>query len=169
MVEVDSLKHTMQVLSPSSRGDNLTQATQINSKFIHTLLVAFTPVLGRVVYDFVSGYYRMDTWPTRELNPGIDGVSIWDFRELPPVVTTIDDTMTCYTQKMDPKLSPKPEDYSKYLFSGFKFWNRALAEEWTDGGGGMLYTDGSFRFISLSSAGLSLFLSPPLSCLTSRS
>jgi len=96
---------------------------------------------GKVYYDFVSGYYRLDTYSSKDPTPGIDGVSIWDFRENPPVVTTIDDKVQCYTQKLDPALSPQPWDFSNYNFIGFKWMNRALAEQWAESGGGVVYSD----------------------------
>jgi len=96
---------------------------------------------GMVIYDFTSGYYRLDTWSSAAPTPGIDGVSIWDYRENPPTVTVVDDLLKCYSLKMDLSLSPAPFDFNSFSFSGFVWWNRALVEVWKGSLGEILYAD----------------------------
>jgi len=101
-----------------------------------------TYVAGRLIYDFVAGYVRMESWNTPEPNPGINGISIWDLRETQPIVQTIDQNAQCFVQKLNDNLfAPMPDDYSSYSFQQFKYFNRALAEMWTEPGGGYLYVD----------------------------
>jgi hypothetical protein len=97
---------------------------------------------GRTLYDYVSGYVRMESWNTPDANPGINGVTLWDLREQTPIVTTIDDQAACYVQKLnDNNTAPMPPDWSKWTIQKVTFFNRALAEEWTDGFGGVVYVD----------------------------
>jgi len=97
---------------------------------------------GKTIYDFVSGYVRMESWNTPDATPGIDGITIWDLRESTPIVTTIDANAQCWVEKLsDDVRAPAPEDFSAYKFKGFKYHNRALAEEWIEPYGGYLFVD----------------------------
>jgi len=97
---------------------------------------------GRTLYDFVSGYVRLESWNTPDTNPGINGVTLWDMRELQPVVFTIDSTATCWAEKLDNNVTaPTPLDFTGFSFSSVTYFNRALAEEWSDGYGGVVYVD----------------------------
>jgi len=74
-----------------------------------------TYVGGRLLYDYIAGYVRMESWNTPEPNPGINGVTIWDMREAQPVVWTIDSLAQCWMQKLTDKMGiPSPDDYSKH-------------------------------------------------------
>jgi len=97
---------------------------------------------GRTIYDYVSGYVRVESWNTPDANPGINGVTIWDLRENQPIVTTIDDQPQCIVQKLDSTVTaPPPPDFTGYSFSQVAYFNRALTEQWTDGYGGVVYVD----------------------------
>ena len=97
---------------------------------------------GRTLYDYVSGYVRMESWDTPDANPGINGVTLWDMREVQPIVTTIDTNANCWVEKLDSNVTaPMPPDWTAFSFSQLKYFNRALAELWTDGFGGVLYVD----------------------------
>jgi len=97
---------------------------------------------GRTLYDFVSGYVRLESWNTPDANPGINGVTLWDMREVQPVVFTIDSLATCWSEKLDSNVTaPVPFDFSSYAFVGVSYFNRALAEQWSDGYGGVVYVD----------------------------
>jgi hypothetical protein len=97
---------------------------------------------GRTIYDFVSGYVRMESWNTPDPNPGINGVTIWDLREAQPVVWTIDSVAQCWVQKLDSNVTaPMPPDFSGYSLVNVTYFNRALAEQWGDGYGGVVYVD----------------------------
>jgi hypothetical protein len=97
---------------------------------------------GRTLYDYVSGYVRLESWNTPDPNPGINGVTLWDMREQQPIVTVIDENANCVTEKLDSNVTaPMPPDWSGFSFQAVKYFNRALAEEWTDGYGGLVYVD----------------------------
>jgi hypothetical protein len=97
---------------------------------------------GRTLYDYVSGYVRLESWNTPDANPGINGVTIWDMREQQPIVTTIDDQAACYVQKLnDNNTAPMPPSWAGWSVLKVTYFNRALAEEWTDGYGGVVYVD----------------------------
>jgi hypothetical protein len=97
---------------------------------------------GRTLYDFVSGYVRMESWNTPDSNPGINGVTLWDMREAQPIVFTIDSTTQCWVQKLDSNVTaPMPMDFTGYSFINVTYFNRALAEQWGDGFGGVVYVD----------------------------
>jgi hypothetical protein len=97
---------------------------------------------GRTIYDYVSGYVRMESWNTTDPTPGINGVTLWDLREATPIVTTIDSNAVCFVQKLtDNNTAPMPPDWSAYSLAQVTYFNRALAEEWTDGYGGVVYVD----------------------------
>jgi hypothetical protein len=97
---------------------------------------------GRTLYDFVSGYVRMESWDTPDPNPGINGVTLWDMREQQPVVWVIDQNTNCYSEKLDSNVSaPTPFDWSGYTINQVTYFNRALAEEWTEPFGGVVYVD----------------------------
>jgi hypothetical protein len=97
---------------------------------------------GRTVYDYVSGYVRMESWNTTDPTPGINGVTLWDLREVYPIVTTIDQNAACYVQKLtDNNTAPMPPDWSYYSLSKVTYFNRALAEQWTEPYGGVVYVD----------------------------
>jgi hypothetical protein len=97
---------------------------------------------GRTLYDFVSGYVRMESWDEPDPTPGINGVTLWDMRETQPIVFTIDSNANCWVEKLDSNVSaPVPPDWSAYSLSQVTYFNRALAEEWTDGYGGLVYVD----------------------------
>jgi len=104
--------------------------------------VPITYTGGRTIFDYVSGYVRLESWDTPDANPGINGVSIWDMREQQPIVTTIDDQLNCYVEKLDSNnTAPMPPDWTGFSYAGIKYFNRALAEEWSDGYGGLVYVD----------------------------
>jgi len=97
---------------------------------------------GRTLYDYVSGYVRMDSFNESDPSPGINGVTLWDLREAQPIVWTIDTNANCWSQKLDSNVSvPPPLDFTGYSFSQVTYYNRALAEEWSDGYGGVVYVD----------------------------
>jgi len=97
---------------------------------------------GRTLYDYVSGYVRMESWNTSDPTPGINGVTLWDLREMSPVVWTIDNNANCVVQKLnDNNTAPMPPDWSAFSLQKVTFFNRALAEEWSDGYGGVVYVD----------------------------
>jgi len=97
---------------------------------------------GRTLYDYVSGYVRMDAFNESDPSPGINGVTLWDLREQQPVVWTIDSAAMCWMQRLDSNVSvPPPLDFTGYSFNVVTYYNRALAEEWTDGYGGVVYVD----------------------------
>jgi len=97
---------------------------------------------GRTLYDYVSGYVRLESWNTADPNPGINGVTLWDLREKQPLVTVIDENTNCVTEKLDSNVTaPMPPDWSLFTFTAVKYFNRALAEQWSDGYGGVLYVD----------------------------
>lgn len=97
---------------------------------------------GRTIYDYVSGYVRMESWDTPDAEPGINGITIWDLREVTPVVWTIDENTNCYVQKLNANnTAPPPLDWTGFSLSKVTYFNRALAEEWTDGFGGVVYVD----------------------------
>jgi hypothetical protein len=97
---------------------------------------------GRTLYDYISGYVRMESWNDTDPNPGINGVTLWDLREQTPIVTTIDSNAMCVVEKLDSNVSaPMPPDWTGFSFNQLKYFNRALAEEWTDGFGGVVYVD----------------------------
>jgi len=97
---------------------------------------------GRTMYDYVSGYVRLESWNTADANPGINGVSIWDLREQTPVVWTIDENANCYVQKLDNNnTAPGAPNWAGWTLQNVTYFNRALAEEWTDGFGGVVYVD----------------------------
>jgi hypothetical protein len=97
---------------------------------------------GRTLYDYVSGYVRMESWNDTNPNPGINGVTIWDLREQQPIVSTIDSNAQCVVEKLDSNVTaPMPMDWSGFQFNQLTYFNRALAEEWTDGFGGLVYVD----------------------------
>jgi len=97
---------------------------------------------GRTIYDYVSGYVRMESWNTPDANPGINGVTIWDLREQQPIVWTIDQNVNCFSEILDSNVqAPPPPDFTNFSFSKVTYFNRALAEMWTDGFGGVVYVD----------------------------
>jgi hypothetical protein len=97
---------------------------------------------GRTIYDYVSGYVRMESWNTPDANPGINGVTIWDMRESQPVVWTIDQNVNCFSEVLDSNVqAPTAPDFSSFSFSKITYFNRALAEMWSDGFGGVVYVD----------------------------
>jgi hypothetical protein len=97
---------------------------------------------GRTIYDYVSGYIRMESWNTPDANPGINGVTIWDLREQQPIVWTIDQNVNCYSEKLDSNVqAPPAPDFTSFSFSKVAYFNRALAEMWVDGFGGVVYVD----------------------------
>jgi len=97
---------------------------------------------GKTYYDYVNGYVRMDAYNSSRPSPGINGVTIWDLREVQPVVWTIDDQAKCYVQKLDADVTaPLPPSFTNYTMKKVTYFNRALAEQWTDGWGGMVYVD----------------------------
>jgi len=119
---------------------------------------------GRTLYDYVSGYVRMESWNTTDPNPGLNGVTIWDLRETTPVVWTIDQNANCVVQKLNDNVTaPMPPDWSSYTMTKVTYFNRALAEEWNDGYGGVVYVDVFSRDVvgmgnySTSDDGTSLF------------
>jgi len=97
---------------------------------------------GRTWYDFVAGYVRMDSYDQDAPTPGINGVTIWDMRETQPIVSTIDTQTACWVERLNNNVTaPVPWDWSAYTLSQVTYFNRALAEEWTDGYGGVVYVD----------------------------
>jgi len=79
-------------------------------------------------------------------------------------VTTIDQNAACYVQKLnDNNTAPMPPDWSSWKLLKVTYFNRALAEEWTDGFGGVVYVDVFSRDVvgqgnySLSDDGTSIF------------
>jgi len=55
---------------------------------------------------------------------------------------TIDQTATCWVEKLDDNVTaPSPPDWSQFQLNEVTYFNRALAEEWTDGFGGYVYVD----------------------------
>jgi len=97
---------------------------------------------GRTMYDYVAGYVRLESWNTPDANPGINGVTIWDLREQTPVVWTVDENTNCFLQKLsDNNTVPPPLNWAGYTLSNVTYFNRALAEEWSDGYGGVVYVD----------------------------
>jgi hypothetical protein len=97
---------------------------------------------GRTWYDFVAGYVRMDSYDEQDPTPGINGVSLWDLRETQPIVITIDTQADCWVERLNDNVTaPVPPDWSAYTLSQVTYFNRALAEEWTDGFGGVVYVD----------------------------
>jgi hypothetical protein len=97
---------------------------------------------GRTIYDYVSGYVRMESWNTADPTPGINGVTLWDLREMVPIVSTIDSNAKCYVQKLnDNNTVPLAPDWSGYTLAKVTYFNRALAEEWTEPFGGVVYVD----------------------------
>jgi len=98
---------------------------------------------GRLIYDYVAGYVRMDSWNAATPYPGINGISIWDLRENPAVLTMIGPHLVCQTHKMTriDDLIPSPPDYSLYKFDSLAYWNRAMAEKWVSPTGDYVYTN----------------------------
>jgi len=98
---------------------------------------------GRLIYDFVAGHVRMDSWNAAAPNPGINGLSIWDLRENPAILTMIGPHLVCQTHRMTKadEMVPRPVDYSRYKFASLAYWNRALAEKWVNPAGDYVYTD----------------------------
>jgi len=98
---------------------------------------------GRMIYDYVAGYVRMDSWNAATPNPGINGISIWDLRENPAVLTMIGPHLVCQTHRLTrtDDMIPSPVDYSRYKFSSLAYWNRALAEKWVNPTGDYVYTN----------------------------
>jgi hypothetical protein len=97
---------------------------------------------GRTSYDYVSGYVRMDSYNDDDPTPGINGVTIWDLREVQPTVYTIDSLADCWVQQLSSNITaPMPFDWSYYTLDNVTYFNRALAEEWGDGYGGVVYVD----------------------------
>jgi hypothetical protein len=97
---------------------------------------------GRTLYDYISGYVRMESWNSTDPTPGINGVTIWDLRETTPVVWTIDSQASCVVQKLnDNNTAPMPPDWTGFTLQQVTYFNRALSEEWTDGYGGVVYVD----------------------------
>jgi len=73
---------------------------------------------------------------------GINGVTLWDLRENQPIVNTIDENANCWVEKLDSNVSaPTPLDWTGYQFINVSYFNRALAELWGDGYGGVVYVD----------------------------
>jgi len=99
-------------------------------------------VAGRFVYDFVTGYVRMESWNSPDPNPGINGVTIWDMRDKNPIVTTIDSNVQCWVQTLSDSVSaPRAGDFKSYTYGQLAYFNRALSEAWVEPGGGYLYVD----------------------------
>jgi len=97
---------------------------------------------GRTLYDFVSGYVRMESYNDTDADPGINGITLWDMREVQPIVFTIDMNAQCWVEKLDSNVTaPTPPDWSQFQLNQVTFFNRAFAEEWTDGYGGYVYVD----------------------------
>jgi len=97
---------------------------------------------GRTLYDFVSGYVRMESWNTPDPNPGINGITLWDLREQQPVVWTIDENTNCFFLKLSTNVTaPTPFDFTGYRMQNVSYFNRALAEKWTEPFGGVVYVD----------------------------
>jgi len=98
---------------------------------------------GRISYDYVAGYTRLESWDTKDANPGINGISIWDLRGAKPVLTFIGPKLECMMQELpagDPSV-PSPDDFSGLKFHSLAYWNRALAERWVDSDNNYLYLD----------------------------
>jgi len=103
-----------------------------------------TYVGGMITYDYLSGYMREDAYNSTDANPGINGVTIWDLRDQVPDVTTVDSLAQCYVQNIG-QIIPDSLDFSSLNFAGYKYWNRALAEQWVDNFGGTVYFDSFSR------------------------
>jgi len=99
---------------------------------------------GALTYDYLSGFIRLDSYNSSDPNPGINGVTIWDLRDVVPEVTTIDSLAKCYIQNIVQTM-PLPLDFSGLSFAGYLYWNRALAEKWVDRFGGTYYFDSFTR------------------------
>jgi len=95
---------------------------------------------GRVTYDYLTGFIREDSYNSTDPNPGINGVTVWDLRDQVPDVTTVDSLAQCYVQNVG-QIVPDALDFSNLQFSGYTYWNRALAEKWFDNYGGIVYFD----------------------------
>jgi len=98
---------------------------------------------GRLIYDYVAGYVRMDSWNAATPYPGINGISIWDLRENPAILTMIGPHLVCQTHRMtrNDDMVPSPTDYSRYKFASLAYWNRAMAEKWVSPSGDYVYTN----------------------------
>jgi len=94
-------------------------------------------------FDFVAGHVRLESWISPKVNPGINGISLWDLRAPTPVLNFISPQGTCKTQILDSDddVIPQPDDYTDYQFTSLGYWNRALAEKWMDTDGNYLYLD----------------------------
>jgi hypothetical protein len=98
---------------------------------------------GRVIYDYVAGYTRLESWDSAAPNPGINGISIWDLRGAKAVLTYIGPKLECMMQEVpadDPSV-PSPDDFSAHRFDSLSYWNRALAEKWIDADMNYIYLD----------------------------
>ena len=90
----------------------------------------------------MAGYVRLESWNSSTADPGINQVSIWDLRERVPIVTTVDADVNCWIEKIINNTGvPTQPDFSNYKFAQTTFFNRALAEQWVDGYGGVVYVD----------------------------
>jgi len=98
---------------------------------------------GRVSYDYISGYTRLESWDSPTPTPGINGISIWDLRGPMATLTFIGPKLECLVQRLpstDDSV-PSADDFSAYKFDSLAYWNRALAEKWVDADRNYLYLD----------------------------
>jgi len=102
---------------------------------------------GRVYFDYVAGYVRKDNWNSNKPNPGINGISLWDLRSLPPRAYHIERGLTCDVYKLDPAVDPipTPDDYSSYKFMQTGYYNRAFSEKWADQDGNYIWINAFSR------------------------
>jgi len=105
---------------------------------------------GRICFDFVSGYVRLESWISLGSKPSINGISLWNLRGATPTMNFISPSATCksHVLDLDADSAPLPEDYTGYTFDSLSYsWNRALAEKWIDTDGNYLYLDAFTRDI----------------------
>jgi len=98
---------------------------------------------GRLMYDYVAGYVRMDSWNDALPHPGINGISVWDLREDTAILTMIGPHLVCQTHRLTKTddMVPSRDDYSAYKFDSLAYWNRAMAERWVDAAGRYVFTN----------------------------
>jgi len=98
---------------------------------------------GRVSYDYIGGYTRLESWDAPNPTPGINGISIWSLRGPKAVLTFIGPKLECLIQQLpsNDDSVPQPDDFSANKLDSLAYWNRALAEKWVDADRNYLYLD----------------------------